>query len=291
MKRSFAATAALLALLGAGPVFADRAEADAHYKRGIAAKRTGDVDGAIASFEACLKADPTYGIAMFSLGVMYKKKNDIEKAKKYLTDATKTIPEHGPSHLSLAQLLLREGLFAESRTEFDLALKSKEMQTDDKAEAYNGIGVSYRYESKTKEAAAAFDEAIKLAPTNWTLYVNKAIALNKSGDKALLADAEQAYRKATEIAPKEPDPWMGVGITCRKQGKYDDAIAAYEQGLALNPKDGDAWFDLASMYLKKEQHQKSLDAFEAYLKLAKPGTTSAEDAQSYVEQLRKKLKK
>lgn len=291
MKRQLTAAFTLLVALSAAPAFASRAAADAHYKKGIAAKRAGDVDGAIASFEAALKEDATYSSAMFSLGVMYKKKGDLEKAKKHLTDATKAAPDHGPSHLSLGQLILREGLFADSRVEFDAALKGKEMQTDDKAEAYNGIGVSYRYEGKTKDAVAAFDEALKLAPSNWTIYVNKAITLNKSGDKTLLADAEAAYRKAAELAPKEPDPWMGVGITCRKQGKFDDAIVAYEKGLALNPKDGDAWYDLASMYLKKEQHDKSLAAFEAYLKLAKPGSQTAEEAEAYVEQLRKKLKK
>jgi tetratricopeptide (TPR) repeat protein len=266
------------------------AEDQALYKQGIAHKKSGDLDLAIAAFEACLKINPKHTLAMYHLGWSYKKKGDNENAEKYFALATKNAPDYGPAHLALGQVLLTKGAFPESRKAFEAALAAKEMANDDKAETWSNIGISYRYEAKYSDASKAFDEAIKLAPANWTYYHNKAVALNQSGDKAMLSDAITAAKKASELAPKEFGPWNTLGNSYRRSNKPDEAIAAYEKAVAIDPKAADVWYDLASMYMKKEQYQKALDGFQTYLKLAKPGadTSGAED---YVEQLKKKVGK
>src|SRR5262249_18961673 len=151
--------------------------------------------------------------------------------------------------------------------------KAKEMATEDMAESWNGIGVSYRYEEKWPDAVKAYDEAIKLAPKNWSYYNNKGIALQrikgKDGkeDPTSVSDAETAFKKAVELAPKEFDPLNNLGICYRKESKWDDAISAYKKALEIDPKAGDTWFDIASMYLKKDDYANSLDAFQKYLDL------------------------
>jgi superkiller protein 3 len=282
-----------IAILAPAPfALADsRAEAQGYYNQGISLKKSGDVDAALVAFEAAVKIEPKFTAAHYSIGLIHKKKGDFEKAKKALNNAISSSAEYGPAHLSLGQILLQEGAFEDCRKEFNLAIKGKEMTSGDKAESYNGIGISYRYESKIPDAVKAFDEAISLDSKNWIYYVNKGIAINKSKDKTLLPEGEKAYRKAAELAPDKAEPWIGIGINCRKQGKFDEAIAGYEKGLSINPKDTDAWYDLASMYMKKENYDKALTAWEAYVKLAKPGSQSAQDAEAYIQQLKKKLGK
>ena len=248
-------------------------------------------DAALTAFEAAIKIEPKFTAALWSAGLIHKKKGESEKAKKYFQDAIASDATYGPAHLSLGQILLLEGAFADCRKSFDTAITGKDMSTSDKGEAYNGIGISYRYESNVAEAMKAFDKAIEIDPKNWMYYVNKGIAINKSKDKTLLPESEKAYRKAAELAPDKADTWMGIGISCRKQGKLEDAAAAYEKGLALTPKDKDAWYDLASVYMDQKNYEKSIEAFEAFIKLSKPDSESAKAAEAYVLQLKKKLGK
>jgi tetratricopeptide (TPR) repeat protein len=298
----------MIAIVAPAPVVVyaeSRAEAQAYYKQGIALKKGGELDAALTAFEAAIKIEPKFTAALWSAGLIHKKKGDTEKAKKYFQDAITTDANYGPAHLSLGQMLLLEGAFADCRKSFDNAIASKEMGASDKGEAYNGIGISYRYESNVAEAMKAFDKAIELDPKNWMYYVNKGIAINKSKDKTLLPESEKAYRKAAEIAPDKADAWMGIGISCRKQAsvyaadkkvdeasaKLKDAATAYEKGLALTPKDKDAWYDLASVYMDQKNYEKSIEAFEAFIKLSKPDSESAKAAEAYVQQLKKKLNK
>jgi tetratricopeptide (TPR) repeat protein len=280
-----------------------RAEAQAYYKQGIALKKSGELDAALTAFEAAIKIEPKFTAALWSAGLIHKKKGETDKAKKYFQDAIASDSSYGPAHLSLGQILLLEGDFAACRKSFDSAIAGKDMTNSDKGEAYNGIAISYRYESNTAEAVKAFDKAIELDGKNWMYYVNKGIAINKSKDKTLLPEGEKAYRKAAELAPDKADPWMGIGINCRKQAaaltadkkadeaaaKLKEAAVAYEKGLAINSKDKDAWYDLASVYMDQKNYQKAIDSFEAFLKLSKPGTESAKVAEEYIKQLKKKL--
>jgi tetratricopeptide (TPR) repeat protein len=282
-----------------------RAEAQAYYKQGIAFKKSGELDAALTAFEEAIKIEPKFTSALWSAGLIHKKKGDTEKAKKYFNDAIASDASYGPAHLSLGQILLLEGSFSDCRKSFEKAIAAKEMTASDKGEAYNGIGISHRYESNTADAVKAFDKAIDLDGKNWMYYVNKGIAINKSKDKTLYPEGEKAYRKAAELAPDKTDPWMGIGISCRKQAaalkadkkddeanaKLKDAVVAYEKGLKIDPKDKDAWYDLASVQMDLKNYEKAIEAFEAFIKLAKPGSESAKAAEAYVQQLKKKLGK
>jgi Flp pilus assembly protein TadD len=50
-----------------------------------------------------------------------------------------------------------------------------------------------------------------------------------------LPEAEQEYRAATNLEPKNPDLWVGLSTILYHEGKASDAIAAAHQALLLNP--------------------------------------------------------
>jgi superkiller protein 3 len=292
MRKLAAVATIAIVLLTAPRGWADpRATAQAQYDRGLALKQAGKTAEALAEFQASTRSDPTFTQAHFSLGLLLKRSGDLEAAQKSFEAAIKTAADHGPSQLALAQLLLQQGEFAAARSRFALAVRGKGMESADLAEAWNGTGISFRYEARFADAIKAFDAAIQHGPGNWTYQVNKGIAANRSKDKKHLPVAEAAYRKATELAPDRAETWAGLGVSLRLQGNIEAAIAAYEQAVERNPRDADSWNDLAAMYMKHKAYDKAITALDAYLRLAKPGSAAAQAAEKQAAELRAKTQK
>jgi tetratricopeptide (TPR) repeat protein len=52
-------------------------------------------------------------------------------------------------------------------------------------------------------------------------------------------DALQAYRKASELTPKDPEPHLSAGLLHERQKEFADAEAEYKQALSLDPRNTD----------------------------------------------------
>ena len=68
-------------------------------------------------------------------------------------------------------------------------------------------------------------------------------------------DAIQAYRKASELTPKDPEPHLSAGLLHERQREFSDAEAEYKQALALDPHSTDphnteAAIGLTNLYMK-----------------------------------------
>jgi Flp pilus assembly protein TadD len=69
------------------------------------------------------------------------------------------------------------------------------------------------------------------------------------------ADAFAAYRKASELTPKDPEPHLSAGLLHERQKEFSDAEAEYKQVLALDPHSTDsqsteAAIGLTNIYMK-----------------------------------------
>jgi len=62
------------------------------------------------------------------------------------------------------------------------------------------------------------------------------IALAHSLENAKPEDALQAYRKASELTPKDPEPHLSAGLLHERRKEFSDAEAEYKQVLALDPR-------------------------------------------------------
>ena len=62
--------------------------------------------------------------------------------------------------------------------------------------------------------------------------------------------ALQAYRKASELTPKDPEPHLSAGLLHERQKEFSDAEAEYKQVLALDPHSTEAAIGLTNIYMK-----------------------------------------
>ncbi len=63
-------------------------------------------------------------------------------------------------------------------------------------------------------------------------------------------DALQAYAKASELTPKDPEPHLSAGLLLEGQKQFSAAEAEYKQALTLDPHSTDAAIGLTNIYMK-----------------------------------------
>jgi Flp pilus assembly protein TadD len=63
-------------------------------------------------------------------------------------------------------------------------------------------------------------------------------------------DALAAYRKASELTPKDPEPHLSAGLLHERQKEFSDAEAEYKQVLTLDANSTEAAIGLTNIYMK-----------------------------------------
>ncbi|MEB3244960.1 MAG: tetratricopeptide repeat protein [Vampirovibrionales bacterium] len=109
---------------------------------------------------------------------------------------------------------------------------------------------------ETGDAAAAvplMQDALKLAPKNWLIYNNYALALQRLGH---LEDAKQQFEAALKLNPDYADAMVNLGALLQESGKPDDlqqAIKLYKKALRLNQNAPDVLNNLGNAYQSKTE--------------------------------------
>ncbi|MFO0751112.1 MAG: tetratricopeptide repeat protein [Myxococcota bacterium] len=279
-------TLVLLAVLGLGLGCASAPAARAAdplplYKAGIAKKKAGDLEGAEASFRACLDADPKYGRCHFSLGVLIKKKGDLAGAEGHFRQALAAYPTWGQAHLALGMTLVKKGDPDGGKAELDAAVADKDLEADDRAEAWNAIGVVHRQASRWPDAVAAYDQAIAAKPGAANFYQNKAIALEHLDQAAAM---EAAARKALELGLDDGTTWLLIGRALMYQKKADAAVPALQTATSKAPKDPIPWYALGEAAEAAGQKAEAKRAFGMYVELA-PAEVDRAPVRARIERL------
>ncbi|HZM03318.1 MAG TPA: protein kinase [Candidatus Saccharimonadales bacterium] len=94
-----------------------------------------------------------------------------------------------------------------------------------------------------EEAAAKFQQAVQLAPSNADAWNGLGWARLNSGHPG---DAEKAFQKVLSLEPNHPAALNGLGQLCLSQRKYAEAEKFLLQAA---PQASAAWFGLARLYL------------------------------------------
>src|SRR3954468_3969907 len=93
-----------------------------------------------------------------------------------------------------------------------------------RAEVYYRDGARFTLEGRFAEAASAFEQAVRLDPSNGNAYYGLGNVYSEMGR---WADAANAYHKAVSLNRDDVEALNNLGIALTERGQYAQAEAAF----------------------------------------------------------------
>ncbi|MBW0173034.1 MAG: tetratricopeptide repeat protein [Vulcanococcus sp.] len=207
---------------------------------GLARKNQGDLDGAMAAFEAALQqappsdpgnasmaAETCANLAQFELDAYH-----LEAAQQWSARALALDPGNAQVQFTQGNVLNALGQYEPAATALRLAL---ELQPDF-PEALNNLGNILLNLRRHSESIAIFERAIAQRTDYAEALANLANAQREASYPDL---AEQALQEAIRIRPDFAAAHSNLGNAYFDQGKVDLALASYRRGIELGQDDRD----------------------------------------------------
>jgi Flp pilus assembly protein TadD len=174
-------------------------------------------------------------------------KNDFTGAETLLKKAIEKAPNNYQAWFDLGFVLNRL-----DRTDESIAAYRKSVDAKpDVFESNLNLGLMLA-RANNPEAEQFLRAATALKPTDhleegqaraWLALAH--LLENKKPD-----DAFQAYRKASELTPKDPEPHLSAGLLHERRKEFSDAEGEYKQVMTLDPHSTEAAIGLTNIYMK-----------------------------------------
>eukprot|EP00802_Teleaulax_amphioxeia_P005536 Tamp_05540.p1 GENE.Tamp_05540~~Tamp_05540.p1 ORF type:complete len:766 (+),score=153.71 Tamp_05540:289-2298(+) len=177
--------------------------------------------------------------ALSNLGVLLKEHGLILAAEQCYRLATRLEPRNAGHHYRMGNARL-------TRQELELARQAYMRATRHWAtfgDAYNNLGNCLMGMSRFRDAAAAYEYAVKSSPKNANYLVN----LGGVRSRDDLSGAIEMLERALAIQPNFGEAWNNLANLYRDQGSLDKAAAAYEEAHKFMRGSGEVLVNLASV--------------------------------------------
>jgi tetratricopeptide (TPR) repeat protein len=108
------------------------------------------------------------------------------------------------------------------------------------------VALLYLRMGRWREAAANYEQTVRLRPDSETVHFNLATALMVGGR---LEEAATRYREAIRLKPDYAAARSNLGSVLIRMGRVDDALAEYEAALRANPEHAGAHNNMGSLLM------------------------------------------
>jgi lipoprotein NlpI len=161
--------------------------AQIHYSRGIEWAAKGDLERAIADYDAAIRINPKFGDALFNRGHAFGAKGDPDRAIADYDAALRLNPKDATAHAARAVELTVKGDYANALTGFDVAIG-----LDPKSgTALLGRGRARFYTGDYQRAAADLERSFNIQPNLYTaMWVYLARKRGNAADAEEMLDNE-----------------------------------------------------------------------------------------------------
>ena len=224
----------------------------------------GKIEEAVVAIENGIKIFPKVSQSYWMLGQAYLQLKEYPKAKENYEAAIALQPDYGEAFYGLASTCARLGQTDQSRQYMETFknLKSEHMKAradwitrsyDDLALAYQSAawtfmeaGSIYNEHKSAGKAEQLWRKAAVLDPKNKECRMHLAmLCLSNSRQKEALQLSEQIRR----IEPDKADTYLMTGIIYSRLKRFDDTEQAFGKAIELAPKHPEGYCRLASLYL------------------------------------------
>ncbi len=225
------------------------------------------------------------------LGERSTTQTDFTKKEERLKKAITSSPGDTNIRKKLGQVYQDQGKYSDAEGLFKEALEINPRDSD----TYVRLGEVYQDQGKYSDAEEALKKALALTPDNESAYVSlgwlrlsqvkyaeteeslkKTPELNSgsghSGQSYKNKDdyyneAEELFKKALEINPRNESACVGLGWVYIGQAKSAEKEAFFKKQLELNPKNNSAYHMLGWLQMQQGKYSEAEESFEKALEL------------------------
>jgi predicted O-linked N-acetylglucosamine transferase (SPINDLY family) len=242
-----------------------RPQANYYNNLGIALKRLGRLEEAIAAYRAALQCHPDMPEALSNLGNLLCVTGRAAEAIAACLRAVELRPQYAEAHYNLGLALDAQsgtpgggGSGARAAYERALALQPP------LGEAHYHLGLIHQVEKHQDKALACFREAVRLRPRMAEAWTEIGVTHEEAGQTA---EALQSYRQATAANPGFAPGWNNLGNLLDAAGQPQEAIAAFRQALLAAPDFPEAWCNLANALAARDPGSEAAAAYQKAISL------------------------
>lgn len=210
----------------------------AHNGLGWVLLGRGQLDEAIAHFEAATRAHPSYVEAQNNLAAALTKKGRFADAIERLEKLLATQPHQTDARYNLGNAYVASGRLDEAIAEYERTLAANPRHSGAR---YN-LGNVYLQRGQFDAAIREFQNALALRPDYAAGYYNIGNALFEKGDAA---QAIANYEKALHLQPDNAEAHNNIGLAHTIRAQPREAVHHWQRALALRPDFADAQNNLA----------------------------------------------
>ncbi|MCC5660225.1 tetratricopeptide repeat protein [Nostoc sp. XA010] len=211
-------------------------QAQGWFYQGLSQAKTGDLLGAIASYDQAIKLQPEFSEYWFNRGLTLFHLERFDEAIASYETATRLKPDFYKAWYNRGGTLGELGYFEEAIASFDKAIEIK----PDYQEAWSSKGLALLKLGWLPEAISSYDQALHLEPEDQENWYHRGIALAVSEQ---FAEAIISYDKALEINPEYHEVWIDRGVVLFNLGRWSEAIASWDKALSVQSDFYLAWYN------------------------------------------------
>jgi tetratricopeptide (TPR) repeat protein len=229
-----------------------------HIGRSLAARN--EHDRAIYCFQRCLDLDPNWPAASGRLADCYRRKGDLEQARRFYLGDLRQNPGGIKTLLDLGDLLVQMNRLEEAGEKYRRCIELFPNQ----AGGYAGHGRWLVRCGRFDEARDCFAEALRLDPTLCGVHLELARLSLRHGDRAVTRRhlrAEHLRRSEdTHVLLSLANLWMDCG-------QDRTAMACLKRLIVLQPGNTDAWLNLAVAQFRRGLYTQGIQSCRQCLDL------------------------
>jgi CHAT domain-containing protein/Flp pilus assembly protein TadD len=206
------------------------------FYQGLQQAKTGDLLGAIASYDQAIELQPEFSEYWFNRGLTLFHLERFDEAIASYETAIELKPDFYKAWYNRGGTLGELGYFEEAIASFDKAIEVK----PDYQEAWSSKGLALLKLGWLPEAIASYDQALHLEPEDQENWYHRGIAL-AVGEQ--FAEAIISYDRAIEIDPEYHEVWIDRGVVLFNLGRWSEAIASWDKALSVQADFYLAWYN------------------------------------------------
>jgi len=272
---------------------------------GIVYLAMGEPEKALAKYEYSLAIDDQYEVTYMSLGDLYMRENDLDKAKEAYLRAAELAPRSANVRAVLAYIY---GVQKEYGPAIEETLRVLELTSDQQQRytSYKNLAIYYREVGQPEDAIEAAQEALASAPEGERASL-QALIVELGGTPApsqpeaqvqqFLSEgqtaldngewqaAEQAYQRALAVDPDSIAAHSALSYIYAQQGKLEQAEAENLIVLQSVPDDLATLKNLAIIYRQLGQYEDALEYAQRAIRSPQAEAGDKQQLEAFIEEL------